>query len=256
MIRNTLIVVGPGGIGKSPMSHILKEDVVSIDPYRLRASGPRRDSNDILYANPKLRGELHLVCQALNLSFVCLSPSVEWFPQAKLLFFRVRDDWQLLVLEGLDADLGKAEIYAPVIPVILSQPQIRHVFGQTEAVVLHPGTVKLSEMEDCTELEEKTAENCRRRGDDATSVNKRVASVKEEAPAWKAMIEQGATEYNKWRFPEHAFKPQGLTGCKLVEHQISMLLQVKATLLKKNPRLEVFFKTDREIEAICQPVVR
>jgi uncharacterized protein (TIGR03435 family) len=47
---NTLVLVGPGGMGKSPSDHVLEEDVVRVDPYRLRAVGPR-DTADVLYAH-------------------------------------------------------------------------------------------------------------------------------------------------------------------------------------------------------------
>lgn len=255
MIKNTLILVGPGGIGKSPLDHIFKQNLLRIDPYRMRASGPR-DKNDVLYANPKLRSELHLVCQALNLSFEYLSPTVEWVPQAWLLFFKVRDDWQLLLLEDLKADIAKAEIYAPIIPILLSQPRISHVFGKTAVVVLHPATQKLSTMADWSELEEKTRQNCLRRGDEASSVKKRVDSIKEEAPAWKLMIKEGATEYENWQFPEHAYKPKVVTGSALVQHQVSLLLKAKTALTANNSRLEVFFKTDAEIEAKCGQIVK
>lgn len=254
MIKNTLILVGPGGIGKSPLDNIFKQNLIRVDPYRMRESGPR-DKNDVLYANPKLRSEIHLVCQALNLSFEHLSPTFECVPQAGIIFFKVRDDWHLLFLEGLNADIAKAEIYAPVIPTLLSQPWISGVFGKTEVVVLHPANQKLSNMADWSELEEKTHKNCLLRGDEAISVNKRVDSIKEEAPAWKLMIKEGATEYENWQFPEHAYKPKGVTGSAIVKHQVLMLLKAKAALTAKNSRLEALFKTDAEIEAISRQIV-
>lgn len=58
MIKNTLFIVGPGGIGKSPLSSLIKDEAVKIDPYRLRKRGPR-DENDIFYTHPKLRNELY-----------------------------------------------------------------------------------------------------------------------------------------------------------------------------------------------------
>jgi len=54
MIERTVIIVGPGGVGKSPLDALFRDDIIKIDPYRLRPSGPR-DSNDIFYAHPKLR---------------------------------------------------------------------------------------------------------------------------------------------------------------------------------------------------------
>lgn len=57
MAKSTLIVVGPGGVGKSPIDDIVRSDVVRLDPYRLRSDGPR-NQDDRLYAPPKLRDEV------------------------------------------------------------------------------------------------------------------------------------------------------------------------------------------------------
>lgn len=66
MIKNTLILTGPGGIGKGPLTNLIREDAVSIDPYRLRPDGPRRKSDDPLYAHPKLRTELHSILSSFG----------------------------------------------------------------------------------------------------------------------------------------------------------------------------------------------
>lgn len=254
MIEKTLILVGPGGIGKSPLSHCLRSDLASVDPYRLRGGGPR-DRKDTLYAAPKLRDELHVVLRALGTAPRRLAPTVEWFPEAKLLFFQVRDDWQLLMLAGLDAALAKAEVYAPVIPLLLREREIAGLFGQIEGLVLHPGTGSLRTMKTWDELEAKTAENCTLRGDDASSIKKRTESISEEAPAWKAMLDEGATEYEAWPFPEHVFKREGLSPSALCAHQIDLLLNAKSALLAKNPRLGAFFRRDDEIREITSPLV-
>ena len=254
MIESTFMLVGPGGIGKSPLSHALRPDLVSVDPYRLRADGPR-DRNDTLYAAPKLRNDVLNVLQALGLAPRRLGPTVEWVPEAKLLFFRVRDDWQLLVLSGLDARLAKAEIYAPVIPDLLGEPAIAAAFGRIEALVLHPAAASLRTMATWDELEVKTAENCTRRGDDPQSVKKRTASIREEAPAWKDMVGKGACEYEAWPFPEHSFRREGLAEPALLAHQIGLLLNAKAALIARCPRLVVFFKTDDEIRQISSPIL-
>ncbi|MBN1876076.1 MAG: hypothetical protein JXA33_17765 [Anaerolineae bacterium] len=88
MIERTVIVVGPGCVGKSPLDALFRDDVIKIEPYRLRANGPR-DSNDIFYANPKLREELLLTLAALNDRSLEIGSSewpIEWFPKSKILF--------------------------------------------------------------------------------------------------------------------------------------------------------------------------
>ncbi len=61
MAKQTLIIVGPGGVGKSPIDGLVRKDVLRLDPYRLRSKGHPRDTDDRLYAPPKLRDELGLV---------------------------------------------------------------------------------------------------------------------------------------------------------------------------------------------------
>src|SRR4051794_26355660 len=100
MFKNTLIVVGPGGVGKGPLAGLTRDGVVAIDPYRLREHGPRRDSDDPLYAPPRLRAELRAVLGAFGdspRSIPCEEEAVEWFPGGRVLFFTVRGEWQCLI---------------------------------------------------------------------------------------------------------------------------------------------------------------
>jgi hypothetical protein len=126
MATDTLLIVGPGGIGKSPLDKLIKPGRRTHRPYRLRREGPR-DKDDVLYAHPRLRDGLYVTYQRLGLT--CFSESVHWFPQANTLFFRVRGKWQLLFLEAVPAGIVKAEIFAPAIPTIFDSPQVRRFFG-------------------------------------------------------------------------------------------------------------------------------
>jgi hypothetical protein len=241
MIRNTLIIAGPGGIGKSPLDKIIKPNILRIDPYRLRKNGPRLPNKsgekDMLYAHPKLRDQLYLTYQRLGLSLTCLSEGVHWFPQAMTVFIRVRKDWQILFLEGLDSDIGKAEIYAPAIPILLETPQIQHVFGAFSMVLLNP-VDRLGKLKSLALLKRETRKNCKLRGDKLDSVKDRVRSIDEEVPAWLKMLVLGATEYPRWPHAEHTYQ-KGDKKKKLIE--------VRRHLIKGNPRLEIFFKTEEEI---------
>jgi len=253
MIEKTLIVVGPGGVGKSPLDALFKTDI-KIDPYRLRSSGPR-DSNDIFYVHPKLRNELHSVLENLG-DKQKTKDGVEWFPKSKVLFFKVREEWQLLIFAGLEGNLAKAEIYAPVLPAILSISNIKNLLGEVQIVVLNPASESLTEMQDWSELEAKTRHNCTKRGDSRTSVEKRVKSISEEAPVWKRLIvEYGATEYYPWGYPEYLYKTPG-AGTDLVKHQRQILREARQCLLEANPNVEDFLKTDDEIDQIAEPFVK
>ena len=183
MITDTLIIVGPGGVGKSPLDKALKAEVVRIDPYRLRNAGPR-DSRDVFYAHPRLRDELYLTFQRLGVGLTCLSDRVHWFPEASTLFLKVREEWQLLLLEALPAGIAKAEIFAPAIPAMFENPQVRRWLGRVSMVILNPAG-SLATLSDFGPVEEKTKANCKKRGDSSDSVDKRVASVDEEAGAWQ-----------------------------------------------------------------------
>ena len=249
MIHETLMIVGPGGIGKSPLEDIIRADAVRVDPYRLRHDGPRnpdeKGEKDLLYAHPKLRDEIYLTFQRLGLGLTCLSQDVHWFPQAMTLFLKVWTDWQVLFLEGLDGHVAKAEIYAPVVPILLDNPQIRRVFGKLSMVVLNP-VGKLQSLTDLGPLKEATRQNCRKREGlkdeepDSGTVKKRMASVDEEAAAWREMIELNATECANWSYPEYRYQ----TGDRK-----KLLADARKEILEHNPALKVFFKEEHEIKA-------
>ena len=106
MPENTLIIVGPGGVGKSPLTMLLRNDVAQVDPYRLRSGGPR-NSSDTLYVPPKLCPELTCVLEGLGdavQKVSCGTEQVQWFPKGKILFFIVRGEWQFLILGGLQGN--------------------------------------------------------------------------------------------------------------------------------------------------------
>lgn len=235
MITDTLFIVGPGGVGKSALDRALKADVGRIDPYRLRKAGPR-DTRDVFYAHPRLRDELYLTYQRLGVGLAYLTDTVHWFPAASTLFLTVRDEWQLLFFEALPAGIAKAEIFAPAIPAMFENPQVRRWFGRVSMVVLNPAE-PLATLNDLAPVKKKTEFNCQKRGDSPESVTKRVASVDDEAGAWRQMIALGATEYADWKFPEYVYR----------EKEKETLVEARKALLDQCPRLEVFFKTEEEI---------
>jgi len=243
MIKNTLILTGPGGIGKGPLANLIRDDAVAIDPYRLRPDGPRRKSDDPLYAHPKLRTELHSILSSFGDSARNIqresNEAMEWFAKAKVLFFTVRGQWQCLIFHGLDGDIAKAELYAPALPAMLGIAEIEDVMGVPGVLVLNPASTSLSNMQDWRELEEKTRENCTLRGDPQESVQKRVDFITVEAPAWrKLVVEQGAIELTDWPFPEYRYKP---------ENKSQLLRDARKFILGQAPDLEVFFKSELEI---------
>ena len=239
MITNTLMVFGPGGVGKSPVDNIVRLDAVRLDPYRLRPRGPR-DQDDVFYAHERLRSELAAVFERLGDRCNRLSskPEVEWFPKSGAAFFDVRGEWQCLVLSGVSACYAKAEIYAPAVPVLFGQHDIRALFGTVSIIILNPAEPLDSLNGDFTSLKAITAKNCSKRGDSENSIEKRTNSIDEEAAAWLAMIKLGATEFARWRYPEYVYR----------EDRTQTLLAARRELVAGNLTLERFFKSESEIQ--------
>ncbi len=130
MIKNTLMIFGPGGIGKSPLDDIIRREVLRIDPYRLRERPRDRDENggipDLFYANCNLRSELLWIFETLGDTKEPLSsrPLVDWFPKVRVAFFDVRGEWQFLLLGSLESQLAKAEVFGPIVPVLFKRPDV------------------------------------------------------------------------------------------------------------------------------------
>jgi hypothetical protein len=168
-----------------------------------------------------------------------LSENVHWFPAARTLFLKVRNEWQVLLLEGLLPGVAKAEIFAPAVPVLLANPQVRHVFGRVSVVILNPAG-PLATLTDLADVKNKTRHNCEKRGDTPDDVSKRVNSVDEEVGAWRQMISLGATEYPNWEFAEYVYWEKG---------ESETLLAARSALLGRSPQLEIFFRTEAEIRS-------
>lgn len=264
MIGRTLMIGGPSGIGKSFVDRIVKPEAVRVDPYRLRADGPRKaktnklgqEEKDLFYSHPKIRDELSLTFQRLGLSRTCLSQDVHWYQKAMTVFFRVRNDWQLLFLEGLEGQIGKGEIYAPVLQLLLSIPAILEVFGEVTVVILNP--VEDLKKESLPVMKQETRKNCENREDEEENedekekkrkkIEERVNSIAEEYAAWAQMDKEGAIVVPNWEYAEHKYYKKENGKIVLDEHWQKTLVEARTRLVEKSKQLEVFFKTADEIE--------
>ena len=257
MIQKTVIIVGPGGIGKSPIDSLLRDDIIKLDPYRLRPQGPRHAS-DVLYVHPKLRTELLVLLKQMGdspIKLKCDKEDIEWYPKFMVLFFTVRGVWQLLMLRGVDGQVAKAEIYAPILLSLLNIQNIRSLLGQSEVVILNPSSQRLTVMQNWKDIEDKTEDNCTRRGDSTKSIRKRVNSIVMEAPAWKELINnQNGTEFSNWEFLEYKYKTPP-SGISLIDHQKDILKKVRKCLITANFALTSFFKSEDDIDQIKEPFV-
>ncbi len=246
MIKNTLMIFGPGGVGKSPLDDIIRNDAFPINPYRLRERPRDRSENsgspDLFYGHSNLKGELTKAFVNLGDYLIKLSPKVEWFPKARTAFFDVRGEWQCLLLGGIESSFAKAEIFAPALSVLFCQPEIQSLFGQCRIVILNP-VQSLRELNgDFTTLNEATGENCRKAGRLEKDVEKRQKSIDDpesgEAAAWLELLElETAVEISNWEFPEYVYS--GNRNRKLI--------QARERLIAASSELESFFKTEDEI---------
>ena len=261
MPERTLLLCGPGGIGKGPLDALIRDDVARVDPYRLRHEEHPRNEGDSPYVHPRLRCQLHRALKALN-EQLTRKGDVEWFPISQVVFFRVRRDWQLLFLGDLAGQRVKAELYAPILPDLLSIDAVRERLGGIDTIVLNPAPGSVTDCSTWATVESETEKNCRERGDSKESICDRVESVarkeSSEAQAWARLIaDQGATEYPEWQFPEYAYqdrhRPDPTTD--LLQHQQQTLMGARSSLLARNPGLECFFKTEDEIRRIPKPFV-
>jgi hypothetical protein len=265
--KRTLIIVGPGGIGKSPLDKLLHPDVIRIEPYRHRENP--RDAEDVLYAPKSLRTQLEKVLlqsgdipeeRKVDVDNGKLE-TVLLFPINRVLMFPVRDEEQTLILpESANHGHYKMEIYAPVLPELLKIPDVTDMMGEITVMVLNPSETSLTaENPPYDDIAERTKINCKLRGDKKKSIKKRKDSVKEEAPFWRELLLHGgnykAIEFSGWDFPEWKYK-----GAEKINKNVLELLrnEVKKILRAKFEEAGLnfldFFEPEIEINGIWDKI--
>lgn len=250
MINKTLLIFGPGGIGKTAIDDIIRHDVVRVDPYRMRKRPRDREENggihDFFYANPKLRPELTWIFQNLGDTRETLSskPPVEFFPKARAAFFDVRGEWQCLLLGTLQAQLAKAEVFGPAVPALFNRPDVRAAFGDLSIVILNPVQPLATLNGNYESIKKATADNCARAGRHEEEIKKRVKSIDDpeaaEATAWLEMLDLGGIEFPNWAFPEYVYK----------ENRIATLIEARKALITDLPAISQFLLSEDEIHQI------
>lgn len=250
MIQKTLMIFGPGGIGKSSLDDIIRRDALRIDPYRLREKPRDSKENggkpDFFYAHRNLYSEISSAFIALGDRVERLSakPVVEWFPKTRTTFFSVRGEWQCLLLGSLNAQFAKAEIFAPAVNVLFQQQNIRQLFGNVSILILNPGRSLRECNGNYDSLKKSTAKNCKMAGRCDKEIKKRCDFIDDEVSVWLAMLDTcDAIEFSEWRFPEHVYKT----------NRALMLIEARKTLLSSAPSLGVFFKEEDEIRVVVEP---
>ncbi|MBC7093719.1 hypothetical protein H5T53_06930 [Candidatus Bipolaricaulota bacterium] len=101
--------------------------------------------------------------------------------------------------------------------------------------VLHVDTEALTQ-----ELKACTANNCRMRGDVEEAIKWRVASIDEELPIWRKLVEDyRAIEYVGWQFPEYRYSK---------EDPVCVLREARQELLSRCAALAAFFRENISAE--------
>jgi len=225
--RKTLIITGPGGIGKSPLDELLlpKSKMKRIEPLRHREN-PRE--NDIWYAPDWLPKRLEeslkiLGDKAKNIGNA-KTEKIRWFQKSRIVMFTVRGVWQTLFLPAqTNMGLIKMEIYAPVLWELLKISDFKKTLGDIRVLILNPSEKSLLDKANPNadkEIAKMTEINCQERGDAQDKIDARVKSVKEEAPFWRELLERNQTsdfrsfEITGWEYPEWKFKNHKKEGEK------------------------------------------
>lgn len=256
MFIETIIIVGPGGIGKSPLSGLFGTDIILLDPFRLRKDGPR-DNKDKNYANPNLWDFMdgifdENINETVKKEELCIIRK----EMILALFFKVRNDYQILFIQNLDKEkqsLARLEIYAPILNKILEDKKYESIFGKVHLIILNPLINSYNDKNfDFEDLKRKTRTNCKERGDSEKSINDRIDNLEEEWDAWKKLIEffkneneKGnqqyfCYEYKNWEFAEFKYKNK----------EKEVLDEARKKLVENNTELEKFFKIQLSPKAI------
>ncbi len=237
-MKSTLIIVGPSGSGKSPLNDSLSNEVKTCEPHRFRDAP--RDAGDIRYMN---RGAFpHLIDMLIRLkaekTVIATSPQVEIYRQARVCVLDVRGTPQVLFLDELSPTTVKCEIYGPAACVLFQNPEIRAVLGELFVVALNPAG-PLGSPGASRDIAAMTFENCRRRGDDEATAEKRAASVADEVESWRDLLKLGAgDEHCNWEFPEYRYRAD----------KVGTLVAARKRLIDRRPELARFFLTETAIQ--------
>ncbi len=157
-MRNTCVIIGPGGIGKSPVKHVFNVND-KWDPARMRIEGPRTKESEVggkknvkaekKYADPEIYWKLRCLVKPKSLGILNKSPGE--YPDDKkvycynhsdkngklhglILLYPVRDEqYQMLVINSPQEDCDEkiqAEIYSPVLNIMMQNDMVKGVLGE------------------------------------------------------------------------------------------------------------------------------
>lgn len=227
MAKDSIIIIGSGGIGKGPLSKLFKVDH-TWNPYRMRITGPRKDDGT-KYVSPTVYLQFQLILKRLGydpivVGYLNEAPSIDnipghevlsseekewfdknrtgilWYGESKILFYPVRtEQFQMLVLDG--HGVVQAELYALVLEKLLNS-DVKAEFGNVSALILNPMSEKIDDSL-VVKMQEKTKINCELRLDESKNKDKRVNTIPTELPIWNALAGlSNVYDCTNWIWPE------------------------------------------------------
>jgi hypothetical protein len=257
-MKLTTIVMGHAGVGKSPLNRLFRDEVLRIEPYRVREAP--RGKDDSFYASQEVRDKLKLLSSR---DIIEVINDIEIHPMVT--FFKVRGSDQFLFtpIEPYGDRPYKVEIYAPVLLRLLEFDITREILpflvgGKHNLVLililnscrkpLNNKLFKVSELEAKTEL----AVMCRHKLKGTPSekaekdAKKRIQSLHEELPAWKTLGTKSAPEFavvdiDRWEYLEYTYLVHPVNDVKqlkpipkrqLLAHQKTRLKAAKRKVLE------------------------
>ena len=218
----TTIMLGPAGIGKSPLDKLFKENVIRVEPYRVREAP--RGPHDKYYVSQEVRDRLRLLCHD---GAVDVLSDIEIYPLVS--FFRVRDADQFLLppRPSRVPPSYKVEVYAPVLARLLNleaaQQCLPFLTGgksyRVLIIILNPCPTGLQDVKH-SRLSEvvEHAVACRHKLKDTEpkkakkDIQSRIESLPAELATWKVLLDKAdQTEFcvvdvTDWEHLEYTYR--------------------------------------------------
>lgn len=282
-----LCVLGPAGIGKSPLDALFRNQATTIEPYRVRKAP--RGSDDRYYVASEVLQALLSLCRELGEPFYIVDSKkegnsyldgsrrwIEIYGQAT--FFTVRNVEQVLLhsIATPTSTVRKIEVFGPVLASLLSRislenrPRFITDVNLTFFILLNPCKESFRQISGDQVIQAYDwpflqRERARRRGKvaDEIDVQARIASLLDELAAWKSLwglqgnfdvievTEWDVFEYTYYPNPEGKEDPTGFAKKQLKKALNKLLLTAKDSL---EPQKFVLFQkclaTEEQIDGM------
>ena len=168
-MNQALFILGSGGIGKSNIAELLRDDCCVLSPYRLRSHGPR-DERDKYYAPPSLQVQLSRILKKVESKqqYTAAGYTIDWYPLSRVLMFQKGDIKQVLFLPERSSitTYYAIEIFPSVIQFLLEEIDLNGVLdGTVTFLLLNPSPYGIKDERALHDIQARTRFNCLARTD-------------------------------------------------------------------------------------------